>query len=141
MLCLHANTLFGAAGHINGTVKDNSGSPVEFATVALLTPNDSTLITGTVTDAEGHFSLDRPERHAIMRISALGFTDKYLSSPPDSIGNIILASNAVKLGEVTVNHSPAMTRLKTTVFRLPWPAHISLMRAQPVTCSEKCHSS
>lgn len=112
MLCLHANTLFGAAGHINGTVKDNSGSPVEFATVALLTPNDSILITGTVTDAEGHFSLDRPERHAIMRISALGFTDKYFSSPTDSIGDIILAINAVKLGEVTVNHSPAMTRLK-----------------------------
>ena len=49
MLCLVFNTLHSTVPRYRGMVKDDSGVPVEFATVTLVTLNDSTLIDGTVT--------------------------------------------------------------------------------------------
>ncbi len=48
-----------------GKVMDNSGNPLEFANVALQSLEDSTLIDGSVTDAEGKFAV----REALSRYS------------------------------------------------------------------------
>jgi iron complex outermembrane recepter protein len=53
LLFLNVPTL---AQRIGGTVRDTKNVPVPFATVALLRP-DSTLLTGTLADAEGRYEL------------------------------------------------------------------------------------
>ena len=50
LLCLCFNTLFAANPSYVGVVKDDSGNPLEFVNVTLITLNDSTLIDGTITD-------------------------------------------------------------------------------------------
>lgn len=57
LLCLIANTLFAEVRTYKGNVKDDSGNPLEFVNVTLQNLNDSTLIDGAVTDAEGKFSV------------------------------------------------------------------------------------
>ena len=53
LLCLCFNTLFAANPSYVGVVKDDSGNPLEFVNVTLITLNDSTLIDGTITDMTG----------------------------------------------------------------------------------------
>lgn len=43
---------------INGTVIDSESNPISFANVALYAVPDSMLIAGTITNDEGHFSLN-----------------------------------------------------------------------------------
>ena len=48
-------------GAVRGRVVDaRSGENIEYATVALLSPKDSTLKGGTVTDGGGHFKIEAP---------------------------------------------------------------------------------
>ena len=44
--------------NIQGVVKDESGNPVEFATVALLSNSDSTLVKGVLTNEKGLYLID-----------------------------------------------------------------------------------
>lgn len=46
------------AQNINGKVIGEDGAPVEFATVALYTLPDSTLVAGSVADIDGLFEID-----------------------------------------------------------------------------------
>ena len=47
-----------AQGKISGRVYDTkSGQPIEYATVAVLKVKDSSLVTGTVTESNGSFSV------------------------------------------------------------------------------------
>ncbi len=52
LLCLTFNTLLAEVRIYEGKVMDNSGNPLEFANVALQSLEDSTLIDGSVTDAD-----------------------------------------------------------------------------------------
>ena len=48
-----------SAETIKGTVKDSKGDPMPFVTVSVLT-QDSTLITGAITDEQGKYSIESP---------------------------------------------------------------------------------
>ena len=68
-LCLCAQN----TRRINGTVLDENGSPIEFATVALLSLPDSTTVGGGMTDMNGLFDIDCPESASSVRISMVGY--------------------------------------------------------------------
>ena len=58
LLALVTSTiLLAQKAEITGTVYDDSGSPLEFANVLLMSAGDSTLYKGTVSEAGGHYAL------------------------------------------------------------------------------------
>ena len=87
---------------IRGTVLDDGGLPLEYANVTLMARGDSIVIGGAVSDSCGRFSLYQPDSMAILRVSALGFEDKFINNPSGSLDTIYLTRSAVTLSEVVV---------------------------------------
>lgn len=113
MLCLTAHTLFAASEPVTGTVTDESGFPLEFANVTLLTLNDSTLVDGTVTDIDGKFSVTDATNPCFLRISAMGYEETIIINPHGNLGTIPLTPASYALGEVIVRGSRPVAKLKT----------------------------
>lgn len=112
-LCLTFNTLVAKAPTYEGSVKDDSGAPLEFANVTLQSLNDSTLIGGTVTDADGRFALSATtDGHVFLKMSAMGFEDTVITNPDYNVGDIMLTAASYMLGEVEVKGSRPVARLK-----------------------------
>lgn len=112
MLCLVFNNLHSTVPRYRGIVNDDSGAPVEFAIVTLVTLNDSTLIDGTITDENGMFSLTGKAVPLSLRVSAMGFEEKIIDNPTPDVGEIRLETASYMLGEVAVNGSRPVARLK-----------------------------
>lgn len=110
-LCLCIDTLFAADATYEGMVKDDSGNPLEFANISLLSLNDSTLIEGTVTDMTGKFVIDCNSTDVLLRITAMGFEDKTIDNPDVHVGEVVLAQASYMLGEVVVKGSLPVTTL------------------------------
>ena len=60
-----------SAENLKGSVKDEQGNPMPFVTVSVLA-EDSTLLTGAITDAQGSYSLNIPARAYIIQASFVG---------------------------------------------------------------------
>lgn len=119
MLCLIANTLFAEVRTYKGNVKDDSGNPLEFVNVTLQNLNDSTLIDGAVTDAEGKFSVRGYGNSVFLKVSAMGFEDRIINNPTPNLGDISLAPASYMLAEVVVKGSRPMAKLKGDGVQIP----------------------
>lgn len=119
LLCLTFNTLFAEVETYEGLVKDDSGNPLEFVNVTLQSLNDSTLIDGTVTDAEGKFSVKGDRRLVFLKISAMGFEEMIIDNPGYNLGDILLVPASYMLGEVVVKGSRPMAKLKGDGVQVP----------------------
>lgn len=78
LLLIIITTLWGgniwAQGRITGKVLDSkSGQAVEYATIAVLKAGDSSLVTGTVTESNGTFSVKAGYGKYILRVSFMGY--------------------------------------------------------------------
>lgn len=113
MLCLTAHALFAESDPIIGTVVDESGSPLEFANITLLTLNDSTLVDGAVTDTDGKFSVTDSSNPCFLRISVMGYEEKKITNPRGNLGSIQLTPASYELGEIVVKGSRPIAKLKT----------------------------
>ena len=60
-----------------GTVIDEQGQPVVYANIALLSPQDSTLITGGVSNESGLFVIPCEQQSVLGRISFVGYKTIY----------------------------------------------------------------
>lgn len=91
-----------ATTEVCGYVKDEQGMPLEFATVALLEKDDSTVVTGGLTDAEGKFCLHADSGHdgQLIRVSSVGYATAYAPLPLH--GAIVMKADAKELDEVTI---------------------------------------
>src|ERR1035437_4365943 len=76
---------------ISGIIVDGDNFPVEFANVVLFKAEDSKLITGTVTDATGHFVLMNLEA------GQYSLTASYIGYQEKRISNIVLSANSGSL--------------------------------------------
>ncbi|WP_422361902.1 TonB-dependent receptor domain-containing protein [Reichenbachiella sp.] len=90
---------------LSGVVKDaNAG--VSFANVLLLNPQDSSLVKGAVSDAEGAFKLDANSGAYLFRISSIGYKDHFstiqVKDENHDLGIILLTEDAEQLEEVVV---------------------------------------
>lgn len=87
---------------ITGKVIDEQSQPVEFASVALYSLSDSTLITGTVTNGEGVFSLNAPAnvQNQFLKISFVGYETQTTTTQTEQ--TITLKTDTKMLGEVVV---------------------------------------
>lgn len=106
---------------ITGTVKDNAGQAVPFATIRLYrSDNAHQLITGRIGDISGNFSMQADSTGGYkIAVSALGYEDTTvsftLSSSKVSL-DIILLKNQHLLAEVSVTATkPLITRRQTGI--------------------------
>lgn len=119
LLCLTVNTLFAEVRTYVGNVKDDSGHPLEFVNVTLQNLNDSTLIDGAVTDAEGKFSVRGYGNSVFLKVSAMGFEDRIIDNPDHNLGDIFLVPASYMLGEVSIKGSRPMAKLKGDGVQIP----------------------
>lgn len=90
--------------NITGRITDTDNQPIEYANIVALT-SDSLFISGVTSDTQGVFSLSLPVQppHAtLLKISFIGYEDKYLSCSNGDVGTVQLVPSAVQLNEVTV---------------------------------------
>jgi hypothetical protein len=94
---------------LSGLVKDENNLPVGFGTVSIVRTGDTTVAAGTVTDAEGKFTMAPPEPgNYYLRISAIGYNT--IESPAFEVtqgfskdfGVIVLKQDVTQLKEVTI---------------------------------------
>jgi outer membrane receptor protein involved in Fe transport len=97
-------------GTIQGTIQDStSNGAIEYATVGLYRRQDSSLVTGTITDQSGFFSLkDIPFGKYYLEAAFIGYTKKRIPielSPQQTsadLGSVVLHPDITHIAEVTV---------------------------------------
>ncbi|HEV7350384.1 outer membrane beta-barrel protein [Telluribacter sp.] len=94
---------------VQGRITDEQSSGLPAATVLLLQISDSSLVTSTLTDTSGQFSLITSEkRDYLLKVSFVGYTTYFknlsISSTSDTlhVGTIVLQPDAIQLAEVAV---------------------------------------
>lgn len=93
-----------------------NGEPVALATVLLLNPGDSTVITHGFSDESGIFKIPCDHREVIAKLSCLGYKTKYCALNSFAAGTIIMEENAINLATVTVEGDLASASSDKTVY-------------------------
>ncbi|MDO5742770.1 MAG: TonB-dependent receptor, partial [Vagococcus sp.] len=100
-----------SAQSISGKVTDSQNQPIEFANVALYSLPDSALVTGTITNQEGEFSLECKEtKDAFLKISFIGYQTQI--APPTSGQTIVMKDDSNLLDEVVVRSNLPRIEIK-----------------------------
>jgi outer membrane receptor protein involved in Fe transport len=102
---------------INGTVKDATGTPIEFATVLVGNPATQKPISGTTTLLDGSFMLETDAPSFYVEFSFMGYTTKRIDDPSIvngilDLGTVILAEDTEQLDEVVVEGEVSQTVFK-----------------------------
>ncbi|MCD7721960.1 MAG: carboxypeptidase-like regulatory domain-containing protein [Prevotellaceae bacterium] len=95
---------------VSGTLADRQGQPVEYANVWLLSPQDSTILTGGVSDTCGSFNIPCRKDSFLLSVVAVGFAPLVRHARLGDIGTIPLERNAIMLEELDVG-APSVERL------------------------------
>ena len=99
-----------------GRVVGNDNEPVASATVMLLAPKDSTVITYGIADAGGRFSIPCDSRGIIAKLSCIGYKTTYHNCTDFNCGTIVMPIHSVKLSQVNVESQAATVYTDKTVF-------------------------
>ena len=96
----------------SGRVLDDQKIPVQYATVALLSVADSSLISGTVTDEQGIFKIEVSESMPyLLAVSYVGYKRSIQRLMPSIIGDIVIIPDDRMLDEVVVTQHLPLYRL------------------------------
>lgn len=85
-----------------GTVVDTDNEPVVGASVMILTPRDSTVITYGITDNEGHFYVPCDKKNILAKFYCMGYKTTFVNQPSFAMGNIIMPHSPIQLSAVSV---------------------------------------
>lgn len=99
-----------------GRAVGSDNEPVAAATVMLLSPNDSTVITYAIADSNGYFSVPCDRRDVIAKVSSVGYLTVCLPHPPLRLGNVVMPVNPTMLQQVSVTASMPFVKIKGTGF-------------------------
>jgi outer membrane receptor protein involved in Fe transport len=125
-LLLHACILLRAQDSfiISGVVTEENDTPVAYANAALY-QNDSTLVTGAVSDEKGEFKISATAGNYFLKITFLSFEERLIpgvnvSNNDISIGKVILkpASEILDAVTITGEKSQMELQLDKRVFRV-----------------------
>ena len=97
-------------GTISGTLTDESGQEVlEFATIAIHSVRDSSLVTGGITDVNGKFSIQSKPGRYYLKLNFIGHGEVVLSdinlgrdNMQVDIGSVPLGGSTLNLDELTI---------------------------------------
>ena len=85
-----------------GTIIDTDGQPVAYANIALLSPQDSTLITGGVSNESGFFVIPCEQQPVLARVSYVGYKTIYRQCDTKELGTIRMQPETMTLKGVVV---------------------------------------
>lgn len=89
--------LMAQSGTITGLIIDESETPIEFATVSIFNQEDSTLVSGGISNGQGIYKIEKvPHGKFYIKYSFIGLTDFYKE-------NIILEKRELKIPTVTLS--------------------------------------
>ncbi len=102
---------------ITGKVTDNKGQTLPGAGIALLQPNDSVIVFGTVSDENGNFVFNMlPTGKFLLKISFLGYNDLYINKEITNqslnLGTLSMKDNVSTLNEVNITEKIPPVQLK-----------------------------
>lgn len=97
---------------VSGKLVDETGQPLPFANVVLLSLPDSAFVSGTISGEDGAFSLQTTGENQIVKISSIGYKNVCKPVSPENIGIVQLVSDAQMLEEVVVKGNLPVTRMK-----------------------------
>ncbi len=101
---------FSIQAQLKGTLIDEDKQPVEFANVAFYSLPDSVMITGTVSDEKGNFSLNgNGTDNAFLKVSFIGYETQIVPAIEEQ--TIVMKAEASQLGEVVVSGSRKIFKL------------------------------
>lgn len=83
--------------HITGKVSSQDGSPLAGVTVVLVGTNS-----GTITDADGFYSIDVQNNQSVLRFSFIGYGTKDVTVGSQNVINISLEETLMQMDEVIV---------------------------------------
>ena len=98
------------ATRYKGTVLDETGLPLPYANVALLSPRDSTVITGGVTNESGLFVIPCDQSGVLARITYVGYRPVYRHCKTPHLGTIKMQPDQYALDGVTVKGTKQLVR-------------------------------
>lgn len=92
---------------VTGIIKDSdSGQPLEYATVAIYNPNDNSIVTGGITDAQGKFSVPVKTGTYNFSFEFISFKKQFINkksiSSDTDLGVISLVADVESLQEVEI---------------------------------------
>lgn len=105
-------TLQISAQGLTGKIVDEDQQPIPFATIAVLSATDSTLLGGTTSDAEGNFQIREISQGSILRVTSIGYKAISMLYKDTLSMTIILKEDSHLLGEVVVKSHLPKTILK-----------------------------
>ena len=110
------------ASRYKGTIIDEHDHPIAYANIALLLPEDSTLITGGVSNESGLFVIPCEQSPVVARISYVGYKTAYVIMTTRNAGPIRLELENIKLNgvQVTGEHIISSTENGHLVYNMPF---------------------
>lgn len=114
--CYYVEALQHGKFQYKGRTLDSDNEPVISATVMLLSPNDSTVITYGVTDDLGRFSIPCDHRNVIAKFSCLGYKTEYQNPKSFNIGTVVMHETSISLTSLTVHEKSATAQSDRTVY-------------------------
>lgn len=104
--CTHKASL-----HLKGSIIDESGLPVAYANILLLSPSDSTVIDGGVSNEAGYFVIPCDMSPVIVRISYVGYKTIFKRCSSLELGTVRMHPDAQVLKGVTIEgQTPILCR-------------------------------
>ena len=88
--------------HLKGMVVDENNLPLPYANVTLLSPADSSMVGGGVTNESGRFVIPNDHGKVIARITYVGYKTTHRLCPRDNAGTIKMKPDQLVLDGVTV---------------------------------------
>jgi len=94
-------------------IEAETSDPLEFANIALLSVNDSALVTGAMSELDGTFSFSTTAGDYILRVGFIGFESRFKNislgdKNEENVGNVRLRKDAQNLQEVVVEGVTSM---------------------------------
>lgn len=99
-----------------GWVTGDGDERVPNATVMILAPKDSTVLTYAFTDNSGRFSIPCDARNVILKLSSVGYLTTYFKASNFNVGEVRMVQAPVTLSNLTVKTEYARIEDDKTVF-------------------------
>ena len=87
---------------LTGIIIDEEGQPLPYANVALLSPQDSTLLSGGVSNESGYFAVPYEKEQVLARITYIGYKTVYRLCSKSEVGTIKMQPDSYTLNGVVV---------------------------------------
>jgi TonB-linked SusC/RagA family outer membrane protein len=87
---------------VRGSVKNSAGEPIPGATVAATTTGSDKILSGTVTDVSGNFSMVLPEGATVLSVSFVGMQKQEVVIGSQTVFDVVLKEETLGVDEVVV---------------------------------------